>query len=57
MDHDPNRRGNAAELAIAAEAAKLDLPVLMPLTEHGRFDLVLGVGGKLLRVQCKWAKL
>lgn len=55
MDHDPNRKGNAAELAIAYEAAKLGLSVLKPLTEHERYDLVLGVAGRLLRVQCKWA--
>lgn len=54
MDHDPNAKGNAAELAIAAEAAQLGLEVCMPLTEHGRCDLVLGIAGKLYRVQCKW---
>jgi PD-(D/E)XK endonuclease len=41
-------------LAIAAEAARLGLEVWHPLTEHGRCDLVLGIGGKLYRVQCKW---
>jgi prevent-host-death family protein len=51
---DRNQKGNAAELAIAAEAARLGLSVLMPMTEHERYDLVLGVGGQLLRVQCKW---
>lgn len=51
---DPNHKGNVAELAIATEAAKLGLSVLKPLTEHERYDLVLGVGGRLLRVQCKW---
>ena len=51
---DRNRKGNAAELAIAAEAARLNLTVLKPLTEHERYDLVLGVAGRLLRVQCKW---
>ena len=51
----PNHKGNAAELAIAAEAARLGLTVLMPMTEHERFDLVLGIAGRLLRVQCKWA--
>ena len=55
MDHDPNRKGNAAELAIAYEAAKLGLLVYHPLTEHGRADLVLGIAGRLFRVQCKWA--
>lgn len=55
MDHDPNRKGNAAELAIAAEAAKLGLGVLKPLTEHARYDLVLEIKGRLFRVQCKWS--
>ena len=52
---DTNQRGNVAELAIAKEAASLGLSVLAPLTEHERYDLVLGVAGRLLRVQCKWA--
>jgi prevent-host-death family protein len=50
----PNHKGNVAELAIATEAAKLGLSVLKPLTEHERYDLVLVIGGQLLRVQCKW---
>ena len=54
VEHDSNRKGNAAELAIAAEATRLDLLVYYPLTEHGRADLVLGIGGRLWRVQCKW---
>jgi PD-(D/E)XK endonuclease len=49
-----NDKGNVAELAIAAEATRLGLSVLKPLTEHERYDLVLGVGGRLMRVQCKW---
>ena len=52
-----NDKGNVAELAIATAAAKLSLSVLKPLTEHERYDLVLGVAGRLLRVQCKWASL
>jgi len=50
----PNHKGNVAELAIATEAAKLGLSVLKPLTEHERYDLVLGIGGRLFRIQCKW---
>lgn len=53
MDN-PNHKGNVAELAIATEAARLGLSVLKPLTEHERYDLVLGIGSRLLRVQCKW---
>jgi hypothetical protein len=52
----PNHKGNVAELAIAKEAARLGLSVLMPLTEHECYDLALGVNGRLLRVQCKWAR-
>jgi prevent-host-death family protein len=57
MIDDPNVKGNAAELAIAAEAARLGLGVWHPLTEHGRCDLLLGIAGQLCRVQCKWARL
>jgi prevent-host-death family protein len=57
MEHDSNRKGNAAELAIAAEAARHGLEVWHPLTEHGRCDLVLGIAGRLFRIQCKWARL
>ncbi len=55
MDN-PNHKGNVAELAIATEAARLGLSVLKPLTEHERFDLVLEIGGRFHRVQCKWGK-
>ena len=54
MPAEQNIKGNVAELAIAAEAARLGLTVLMPMTEHERYDLVLGIAGRLLRVQCKW---
>lgn len=54
MDN-PNHKGNVAELAIATEAARLGLSVLKPLTEHEAYDLALGLDGRLLRVQCKWA--
>jgi prevent-host-death family protein len=55
MEHNPNHKGNVAELAFAAEAARLGLTVLKPLTEHEPYDLVLGIGDRFLRVQCKWA--
>ncbi len=54
-DHDPNLKGNVAELKIAAEAARLGVPVLRPMTEHERYDLVFEVGGEFRRVQCKSA--
>jgi prevent-host-death family protein len=55
--HDTNHKGNVAEMAIAAEATKLGIPVLKPLVEHTRYDLVFDLRHQLLRVQCKWAPL
>jgi prevent-host-death family protein len=52
-----NQKGAAAEIAIAAAAVKLGVPVLKPLTEHGRYDLVFELGHRLFRVQCKWGNL
>ena len=54
-NHDPNLKGNVAELKIAAEATRLGVPVLRPMTEHERYDLVFEIHGRFLRVQCKWA--
>jgi prevent-host-death family protein len=54
-EHNPNHKGNVAELAIATEAARLGISVLKPLTEHERYDLALDLGSQILRVQCKWA--
>jgi hypothetical protein len=54
-EHDPNLTGNIAELKIAAAAVELGIPVLRPMTEHTRYDLVFEIGGRLLRVQCKSA--
>lgn len=51
----PNHKGNVAELAIAAEAAKNGIDILRPMTEHARYDLVFDIAGLLLRVQCKSA--
>lgn len=53
---DRNRKGNIAEAAVVFHAARLGINVCRPLLEHGRYDLVLDIGGRLLRVQCKWAQ-
>ena len=52
-----NRKGAIAEAAIALEAIRLGIPVLKPVAEHGRYDLGFEVGGRILRVQCKWGCL
>jgi hypothetical protein len=53
----PNDKGNIAEAAIALEAIKLGIDVLKPVAEHGRYDLAFDLGDRILRVQCKWARL
>jgi prevent-host-death family protein len=53
--HNPNQRGAVAEAAITLEAVKLGVEVFKPVSEHTRYDLVFGLGSRLLRVQCKSA--
>ena len=50
-----DQKGTIAEAAIVLAAVKIGVDVYRPVGEGGRCDLVLGVGGSLLRVQCKWA--
>ena len=51
----PNLRGAIAEAAISLEAMKAGVEVLRPVSEHCRYDLVFGLGSRLMRVQCKSA--
>jgi hypothetical protein len=50
-----NHKGAVAEAKIAAAAVELGVPVLKPLSEHGRYDLLFDVNRRFIRVQCKWA--
>ena len=50
-----DQKGNIAELEVAAAASKLGLVVFRPMGEGSRYDLIFDLGGRLLRVQCKWA--
>jgi hypothetical protein len=52
-----DQKGAIAEVAIALAALRLGVDVYRPVAEGGRYDLIFGVGGRLLRVQCKWAAL
>ena len=52
-----DQKGAIAESAIVHAAIKLGVGVYKPLVEGGRYDLILEVHWKLLRVQCKWARL
>ena len=52
-----NQKGAIAEAELFCAAVWLGIPVYKPLAEHGRADLVLEVGARLIRVQCKWGTL
>jgi len=51
----PSQKGAVAEAEIATAAIRMNLLVLKPVAEGGRYDLAIDVGDKVLRVQCKWA--
>ena len=38
-------------------AAELGVGVFKPLTDGERYDLIFEIGPRLMRVQCKWARL
>lgn len=50
-----DQKGAAAELAIAAKAARLGIGVSRPMVEGLRYDLIFDWHRGLQRVQCKWA--
>ena len=50
-----NQKGAIAESAIVLRAAKLGVGVYRSLAEGGRYDLILDLRPRLVRVQCKWA--
>ena len=50
-----DQKGSIAELAITREALALGVDVYRPCFSGGRYDLILGLDAKLLRIQCKWA--
>ncbi len=56
-DLTPSQKGAAAEAAIASAAIQLGLVVLRPLCEGSRYDLMFDLEPKLVRVQCKLAKV
>jgi prevent-host-death family protein len=53
----PNEKGDIAEAEIALAAIRAGCTVSRPLTDHPPYDLVVEAGGRVLRVQCKWAGL
>ena len=57
MDLTTNQKGAIAEAEISAAAIRLGHFVLRPTPEGRRYDIVLDIGPRLLRVQCKWGRL
>lgn len=53
----PSQKGAIAEIEIAAAAIRLEMVVLRPVADGGRYDLAFDIGDRLLRIQCKWASL
>ena len=47
-----NQKGAIAETAVVYEATKLRIEVYRPVSEGGRFDLIVDLGERLVRVQC-----
>jgi hypothetical protein len=52
----PSQKGGVAEAAITCAAIQLGLTVLRPLCEGRRYDVIVDLEPKLLRVQCKLAR-
>jgi prevent-host-death family protein len=52
---DSNGKGAIAEAEIEAAAVRKGIDVMRPRMQFGRYDLLLDLRPRLLRVQCKWA--
>jgi PD-(D/E)XK endonuclease len=50
-----DQKGAIAEAAIVLAAARMGIAVYRPLADGTRYDLIFDLGGRLERVQCKWA--
>jgi hypothetical protein len=53
----PSQKGAIAETAILHDATKNGIVVYRPAVEGARADMIFEFGNRLMRVQCKWARL
>jgi PD-(D/E)XK endonuclease len=53
----PKDVGDRSMLAVMAVLRELRIPLLLPLGENTRYDLVIELGDRLARVQCKTGRL
>lgn len=52
----PTQKGAMAEAAVTLAANEIGLTVLRPTSEGRRYDLVVDIAPRLLRIQCKLAR-
>ena len=57
MFDNPNQKGALAEIAFAKAAVEAGCGILLPATEHGRYDMAIEFESRLYRVQCKWGSV
>jgi PD-(D/E)XK endonuclease len=50
-----DQKGAIAEAAVVLAAIKLGVPVYRPVAEGLRHDMIFLLGGRVVRIQCKWA--
>jgi PD-(D/E)XK endonuclease len=55
MELTPSQKGAVAEMALVHHATRLGIGVSRPLVEGERYDLILDMRPRLVRLQCKWA--
>src|SRR6266542_3723914 len=55
MELTTDQKGSVAEAAIALAALELGVGVFRAISDGERYDVIFDVGGRLWRVQCKWA--
>ena len=55
MELTTDQKGAIAESAIVHAAIKLGIDVYRPVSEGGRYDMLLDLRPRLVRLQCKWA--
>lgn len=49
--------GEKSEAIIMTEFIKNDIPVMLPFGDNQRYDMVIEINGKFLRIQCKTGRL
>lgn len=52
-----NQKGAIAETAVVHAATKLGIDIYRPVLEGGRYDFILDLSGRLVRLQVKWGAM